>query len=102
MHEGLHANDPLTTNHRRLQYYKVHYNYVQPVEVSLTYNDRGQKRHYHYIPVLQRVRALPREENAAQQSLNPRLDEDGVLHDVTDGHVVRSNPLFLSTPPINC
>lgn len=50
MHKALHANGPLTTHHRRLQYYKTHYNFVQPVEVTLGYNDRGQQRHYHYIP----------------------------------------------------
>lgn len=66
MHEALHANGPLTTHHRRLQYYKSHCNYVQPVEVALGYNDRGQKRHYHYIPVLESLRAMLKQGSAAQ------------------------------------
>lgn len=97
MHKALHANGVLTTHHRRLQYYKTHYNYVQPVEVTLGYNDRGQKRHYHYIPVLESLRAMLKLGSAAQQSVSP-LVEDVTLSDFTDGHVMRSNAMFASDP----
>jgi len=79
MHKALHANGPLTTHHRRLQYYKTHYNFVQSVEVTLGYNDRGQKRHYHYIPILKSLSALLKECSATQQSFNHLHVEDGIL-----------------------
>lgn len=73
VHKALHANGPSTTYYRRLQYYKTHYNYVQPVEVTLGYNDRGQKRHYHYIPILESLSVLLKEGRATL------YDEDSSL-----------------------
>ncbi len=98
MHEVLHANGPLTTHHQGLQYYKTHCNYVQPVEVTLGYDDRGQKRHYHYIPVLESLRAILKQGSAAQHSFNLLLVKDGTLHDFTDGHAIRSNVTFALDP----
>ncbi|KAF3834365.1 hypothetical protein F7725_025569 [Dissostichus mawsoni] len=80
MHKALYENGPLTTQHRRQQYYKAHYNYVQPVEVNLGHNKTGQKRHYHYIPILETLRAILKQGGAAQHSSNPHVEDD-VLSD---------------------
>ena len=71
----------------------MHYNFVQAVEVTCGHNDRGYKRHYHYMPVLESLRAMLK-----QESFNPLLVEDGTLCDFTDGYVIRSNGVFASHP----
>lgn len=98
MYETLNENGSLSTHHRRLQYYKAHYNYVDPMEVKLGYNDNGQKRHYHHIPVLESLTALLKEGNAVQQSFNSVSAADGAICDITDGHVIKSNAMFSSDP----
>lgn len=98
MHKALHANGPLTTHHQRLQYYKTHFNYVQPVEITCGYNDRGQKRPYHYIPVTESHRAMLKVGSAAQQSFKRLLVDDGTFCDFTDGHVIRFNAIFVLDP----
>lgn len=98
MHEALHASGPLTTHHRRLQYYKRHFNYVQPVEVTLGYDDRGQRRHYHYIPLLDTLRVMLKKGSETQQSFNRIRVEDSTLCDFIDGHAIRSNAMFATDP----
>ena len=94
IHKALNENGPLTTHHRRLQYYKAHYNYVQPLEVSLGYKD-GQQRHYHYIPVLESLRAILKKQGVAHFNNDPQ-GKDDILCDVTDGWAFKSNAMFSS------
>lgn len=98
MHETLNENGSLSMHHRRLQYYKAHYNYVHSMEVKLGYNDNGQKRHYHYIPVLESLIALLKEGNAVQRSFNSVSAADGAICDITDGNVIKSNAMYSSDP----
>lgn len=58
MHKALHEKGHLTTQHKRLKYCKSHYDYVEPVEVCLGRNRSGQKRHYHYIPILETLKVI--------------------------------------------
>lgn len=96
MHEALNANGLLSTHHRRLQYYKTHYNYVQPVEIRLGYNEKGEKRHYYYIPRLESLKVLLKG-GAARKSFNPSVEDD-VLCDYNDGHAIRSNAMLALDP----
>lgn len=96
--KALNENGPLTTHHRRLQYYKTHFNYVQPVEVILGYNDIGQKKHYHYIPIMKSLKAMLQDRSAAMQTVNHKPAENDTLSDFTDGQVLKSNDLFASDP----
>lgn len=97
LHAALCASGPLTTHHRRLQYFKSHFNYVHPVEVTLGYNDSGKRRHYHYVPLLDSLRAMLK-----KLMHSGDLAEHGrpihVFRDFTDGHVVRSNEMFATDP----
>lgn len=70
IHKALNENSPLTTHHRRLQSYKTHFNYIQPVEVNLGYNDIGQNKHCHYIPIMESLKAMLKDRSAALQSVN--------------------------------
>lgn len=68
---------------------KTHFNYVQPDEVILRYNGRGQKRHY---PVLESIRAILREKSGAWWNVNPHLFYDDTLYDVIDWHIFSCFP----------
>lgn len=94
-HKTLNTNGLLATHHRRLQYYKAHCNYVQPLEVSLGHKE-GQQRHYHYIPILESLRALLKQQGAAQLNYNAHHEEDDILCDITDGWAFKSNDMFSS------
>lgn len=97
MHKALGENGPLIKTPLKAAD-KTHFNYVQPDEVILGYNGRGQKRHYHYIPVPESIRAMLKEKSGARQSLNPHLFDDDTLYDFIDLHIIRSNSLFSPDP----
>lgn len=97
MHKALHEKGHLTTQHKRLKYYKSHYDYVEPVEVFLGRNRSGQKRHYHYIPILETLKVILKQQGFDQHSPSSN-SEDDVLCDVTDGWAIKSNAMFSSDP----
>ena len=65
---------------------------MEPVEVYLGCNSSGQKRHYHYIPVLETIRVILKQRSIDQHP-SPNVDND-ILTDVNDGWAIKSNPMF--------
>lgn len=94
---SVYEQSPMNKGHKRLKYYKSHYDYVEPVEVFLGRNRSGQKRHYHYIPILETLKVILKQQGLDQHSPSSN-SEDDVLCDVTDGWAIKSNAMFSSDP----
>ena len=99
MQNTLHTNNgSLTTHHRRLQYYRKELSLVEPVQINLGCDDTGKQQHFHYVPILQSLKALLANEGVRHQVLHPIPADENMLHDIGDGHVIKSNVLFSSDP----
>lgn len=80
----------LTTHHRRLQYYKTKFNFVEPVQINLAHDGNFQNRYFHYIPIKGSLRAILEDNSSWQHILNPLPRKDGTL---VDGWTLKSNSL---------
>ena len=89
---------PLSTEYRRKQYYKEHFNYVNPISILLGYDKDNIKRYFEYVPIIETVETLLKDPSLKAQFINPILPEKGVLRDFMDGLVAQSNPLFIKFP----
>lgn len=97
MQSTLHTNNgSLTTHYRRLQYYRKEFNLVEPVQINLGQDDTGKQQHFHYVPILQSLKALLSNEGVRHQVLHPIPAIENMLRDIGDGHVIKSIILFFS------
>ena len=89
---------PLSTDYRRKQYYKEHFNYVAPVAMRLGFDKQNKQRCYQYIPIIDTIEALLKDSSVKKQFEDPQVSPDGVLQDINDGHLIRGNSFFIKLP----
>lgn len=82
----------LATDHKRKQFYKETFAYVQPESVSLG-KIKGKKAHYHYVPIIDSIKAMFQSKEYNLDLEYPTNDTD-VLKDFFDGELFKSNPFF--------
>jgi hypothetical protein len=84
----------LRTEHSRKTLYKEKFNYVAPVAMSLE-SSNGKRRVYHYIPVLQSVKALF-QDSSIKCALKSNLHkpENDQFVDLSDGLVMKQSEFF--------
>lgn len=71
---------------------------VQIIQITLGHDDKGRIRHFHYVPILKILKAIPRNESVRHQILNPIREDESMLCDIGDGRVLKFNDLFASDP----
>ncbi|XP_043472523.1 uncharacterized protein LOC122505125 [Leptopilina heterotoma] len=101
--EAVFSTDPLQicksnfeTNYKRRKFYKKHFTYVKPELVSLG-KIRGKKAHFHYVPIIETLKALFKNKSFDINLKLPQNDTQ-ILKDFTDGLMFKSNPYFLENP----
>lgn len=84
----------LRSPYARKEYFKERFSYVEPVAILLGKNKKNQDATFHYVPIIDTLKALLYDESVVSQCLNPLSTEVGVLRDFVDGIVHKSIPLF--------
>lgn len=70
MQRALSTGDTLASHHRRIQFYKNNLNLLEPLQIRLVHNNQGEKRHFHYVPILESLKAILKDKSACQQIFN--------------------------------
>lgn len=85
----------LSTEYRRKQYFKTHLSYVAPITINLGFDNNNVKRQYEYIPIIETIQELMKDQSVKSQFENPIISTDGVLRDFMDGNIAKNNILFI-------
>ena len=104
----LNAQKELNTTYKQKKFVQDHFKYVAPVEIVLNKAEvlKGDiKDSFHYIPVVESVKALVEDETFLKVYENERLvnrtDRD-IVKDVKDGSAFKSNAYFQANPEAYC
>lgn len=96
---NVHADKgPLSTDYMRKQYFKNNFRYVAPVAICLGFDKDNVKRCCEYIPIVNTITEFLKDKSVKEQFDNPIPSQEGVLQDITDGSVTKSNVLFNEVP----
>lgn len=100
----LHAScsSQLSTEYIRRQYFEKNFAYVHPENVFLVTNEHRRDSYAQYTPLHDTLRAILKDPVVWEEcvkSQNRRVS-DGVLSDISDGSVFKSNELFLQAGDI--
>lgn len=89
---------PLSTDYRRKQYYHDNFRYVAPVAICLGFDKENVKRCCQYVPITKTIEAFLKDASVKEQFDNPYASQEGILQDISDGSVIKSNLLFQTVP----
>lgn len=94
---------PLRSNYSRNKFFKDKFNYVNPKCHYLGRNSQNKECSYQYIPLLETIKCLFKDESVYQEyTLTSKYEEqthnDCYFRDITDGLAFKSNALFESYP----
>ena len=98
------AMKELNTDYKQEKFFKENFKYVEPLEIVLNKGDveKGAKKDcFHYIPVIESVKALLEDPTVIAVFENAREDDHkkpGVMSDVKDGSVIKSIKFFRDNP----
>lgn len=89
--------EQLNSIHNRKKFYKEEFSYVEPVELVLGVNNLNKDCVYQYIPILESLKFLLKQESVLSQVLNP-LNNSDILSDFRDGAFFKQHPIFSKHP----
>jgi hypothetical protein len=83
----------LRTEHSRKTFYKETFNFVEPVPMLLDSTGRT-RRMYHYIPILDSLRALFKDRGIERVLKPDMFSAENTLVDFSDGQIFKQNEFF--------
>lgn len=85
----------LKSNYLRNTYFKKKFNYVEPMEIFLGRDRLNKKCFYHYVPILESLKALMQNNSVKFQIENPiEIYDNNLLTDYSDGTVFKLHGIF--------
>lgn len=85
----------LKSNYLRNAYFKKNFNYVEPIAIFLGRDRLNKKCFYHYVPILESLKALMQNNSVKFQVENPIVIYDNTsLTDYSDGTVFKLHNIF--------
>jgi hypothetical protein len=84
----------LRSVHMRKKFFQSKFSYIEPVAIKLGRNSYANDVWYHYVPIKESLCILLQDSSVREQIDNPLPVEDGVLQDLADGSVCKTNVLF--------
>jgi adenosine/AMP kinase len=90
MFAALNSDDgPLRSHYKRSIYYKEHFRYVEPVQISLVSSAQRKTSYFHYIPVRETLMAMMQDQSVYACLNNEMSSPKDVYGDVCDGEVFK-------------
>lgn len=87
----------LKYNSSKLEYYESSQFFVEPIQTLLGHNDCGIPEVYHYVPILEMLKALMNRSDIREQILKPKVSTDGKIRSYLDGSIYKSNRILNRT-----
>lgn len=84
----------LKTEKKQNSYFAENFNFIEPEEILLGYDENGKAETYMYIPIKKLVCALLKHDDILGEVLNGHESQDGKLRDFCDGKAYQQHPLF--------
>ena len=92
-----HFDGTLRSQHTRQVFFRRNFNFVAPIAFNLqSAEDPTETFTYQYVPILQSLKALFKNETVQQQFLNQITSQPDFYKDFKDGLLLKNNPLFNS------
>lgn len=70
------------------------FDYVEPICLQLGQNSKKQNCDYQYVPILETLKSLFKDQSIREQYLKPLISEKGIFSDFSDGSVYKDNIFF--------
>jgi len=91
------ASTFLQNDYARRKYFVEEFGCVSPITVYLGMSNENQCCYMQYMPIVETLRGMLRDNNIKWQVDNPLSSEPGVLRDVCDGTLCQDNAFFRQT-----
>ena len=88
------AKGKLSTDWKRMKFYREHLRFVEPESYMLGRNAKGQLRSYQYVQLLENLTVLMKHDDVLSAILHPPVNIPEVLCDYRDGDHFKNNKLF--------